>query len=81
MKDIAKNARKRIQKALELIDQANALLGDADDLERHLAGATSGMVESSGDAKQGTFRVWEAREMLRRALAAQAVATGTRRAR
>ena len=67
MKRVA-DARNRIQKAIALLDQVVETLGDGDDLERSLAGVTSGMVESLGDAKQGTFRVWEARESLRRAL-------------
>jgi hypothetical protein len=62
------DARTRIQKAIALLEQAIELLGDGDDLERTLAGQTQGMVDTAGDAKQGTFRTWEARESLKRAL-------------
>ena len=66
--EIKGNARTRIRRALRLLDEATRLLGDGDDLERHLAGTTSGMVETAGDAKEGTFRVWEAKSKLERAL-------------
>src|SRR5262249_9159497 len=66
--DTRANAKAKIQRALRLLDEATRLLGDGDDLERHLAGTTSGMVETAGDAKEGTFRVWEAKSKLERAL-------------
>src|SRR5262249_55777210 len=66
--EIKGNARTRIRRALRLLDEATRLLGDGDDLERHLAGTTGGVVETAGDAKEGTFRVWEAKSKLERAL-------------
>jgi hypothetical protein len=68
MKTIQTDARKRIQKAVDLLDQVVAVLGDGDDLERALAGVPSGMVESPGHAKQATFLAFDARLRLKDAL-------------
>ena len=61
---IAKNARKRVEKAIELLGEAIALLGDGDNLERALAGVTEGMVDSPGLAKEATHLAFDARERL-----------------
>lgn len=69
---VSKQARERITATIKLLDRAVELLGDPDDLERHLAGVTSGMVPSPGNAKEGAFRVFDARERLREALTDEA---------
>jgi len=71
MNSIQTDARKRIQKAIALLDEVNRLLGDGDDLERALAGQTSGMVMSEGHAKQATFLAFDARLRLNDALKQQ----------
>ena len=55
------DARKRMQKAIALLDQVVEVLGDGDDLERALAGVTEGMVDSPGHAKEATHHVFNAR--------------------
>ncbi len=59
------DARRRIEKAIALLDQVVELLGDGDDLVRALAGVTHGMVESDGNAKEATWLASDARSRLR----------------
>ena len=61
---VGKNARKRVEKAIELLGEAITVLGDGDNLERALAGVTEGMVDSPGHAKEATHLAFDARERL-----------------
>lgn len=68
MKTIQTDARKRIQKAIDLLNEIVTILGDGDDLERALAGVTTGVVWSPGHAKKATFLAFDARLRLKEAL-------------